>query len=159
MKTTNARVNAVFVRSPYNYDRRDAGRESSLKCRADEGRTQQQFKDECDINTIVRRFGITGHMPEGLPGNFGDFTDVADYQTALNKVRESGEMFMELPSDVRKRFHNNPYELMKFLSNEGNRAEAQKLGLVPVPAPVVKAPPMEVIVVPVEGVEAPSGAD
>lgn len=143
-----------FVRSPYNYVRRDASAASALDCSVDEGRTQQQFKDECDINVIVKRFGLTGMMPEGLPGNFGDFSDVDDYQTALNRVRESGETFMDLPSDLRKRFHNDPFELMKFLGNDANRVEAEKLGLVPVPAPIVKAPPMEVVVLPGDGNDA-----
>lgn len=151
------RLNAVFVRSPYNYVRCDASEESSLKCPPGEDRAQQQFKDECDINTIVARFGLTGRMPEGIPGSYGDFTEVVDFQTAMLAVREADEAFMSLPSDVRKRFHNNPQEMFVFLGKDENRAEAERMGLVAVPQPVVKAPPMEVVVVPVEGAAPPSG--
>lgn len=102
-----------------------------LACSVEEDMCQQSFKEECDINTIVRRFGLTGVMPETMrmPLN-GDFTNVPDFQTALNMVREASDEFMRLPAEVRKRFGNDPGELMVFLEDEKNREEAVKLGLV-----------------------------
>lgn len=156
-------MDKVFVRSPYNYDRRAASEETSLKIpRDEEDMAQQQYKDECDINTIMKRFGVTGELQGGnnFSVNVGDFTDVVDFHTAMGAVREATESFMQLPSSLRKRFNHDPGELLKFVADNSNYAEAQRLGLIPPPAPVVKAPPLEVRVVaepPSGGAAPPSG--
>lgn len=125
----------VFVRSPYNYDADEVSNETGLKCE-DESRAQQSFKDECDINEIVRRFGLTGE----LPGDFkmpqsGDFTFVTDYKSALDMVRAADEEFRRLPAEVRDRFMNDPGRLIEFVEDEKNRVEAEKLGLLKAPPP------------------------
>lgn len=95
---------------------------------------QQQFRDECDINTIVTRFGITGELPNGvnMPVS-GDFTGVVDFQSAMNLIRQSQEAFYELPADIRERFANDPARVIAFLDNPNNRDEAVKLGIVASP--------------------------
>lgn len=76
---------------------------------------QQQFADEVDVNTIVRRFGITREMPFGTAeGVYADFSGVTDYQSALDKISDARERFMGLPPDVRERFNNDPGELIEF---------------------------------------------
>ena len=55
--------NAIFLRTPYNYDRDAASNESGLACE-EPSLAQQHFKDECDINNILRQFNITGLLPE-----------------------------------------------------------------------------------------------
>lgn len=133
-------VSKPFVRTRFNYDRNLAGNESGLAC-SDPTRAQQQFAEECDINTIVRRFGVTGELPQSrqIPMN-GDFTEVVDYQTALHKLMEADAAFMELPSDVRKRFDNDPGKLVDFVSDPANKEEVRKLGLgrpeTPLPGPI-----------------------
>lgn len=108
-----------------------------LVCPAEEGKTQQQFKEEADINTLVRRFGLTGKLPDNVRVPVtGDFTDVKDFQTSLNAVINAQNSFMELPSAIRKRFANDPQALMEFMANPDNRDEAIKLGLVSKPAEV-----------------------
>lgn len=103
--------------------------------------TQQHFKDDCDINNIVRRFIDTGSWSDELATRrpmFGDFTQSHDYYEAQNIIAESKTLFEELPSALRKRFNNEPAEMLAFLENENNRQEAVALGLVnpdPVPAP------------------------
>lgn len=92
--------------------------------------THQSFKEECDINEIVRRFGLTGELPETpRPPLVGDFTGISDYQTALNAVLKAQEGFMEFPAELRARFAHDPQRLMDFLANKENDAEAIKLGL------------------------------
>ena len=54
-----------FVRNPYNYDMAAVSQETGLKCQ-DPSLAQQHMKDECDINVIVERFGVTGQLP-GAP--------------------------------------------------------------------------------------------
>lgn len=139
-----------FLRTPFNYDTDEASFQSGLAC-LEAGKTMQQFKEECDINTIVERFGITGELPENVRMPLsGDFTEaVTDYQTALNLVRAADEAFMELPAKVRERFSNDPQRLQTFLEDDNNREEARSLGLV-VPEPVAPPPPppIDVRVVP-----------
>lgn len=121
---------AVFLRTPYNYDVDEASNYSALVCE-DPSLAQQHAKDECDINTIVRRFGLTGELPSGVRApQYGDFTETTDYHTALSAVRAADAAFMQLPADVRTRFNNDPGALVDFVSNDANRAEAEKLGLV-----------------------------
>lgn len=127
MKTT-------FVRTAYNYDMDKASNETAISFVGTEDKAQQQFKDEVDINTIVRRFGLTGEMPDNYrPPQSGDFTGVTDYQSALNALIAADEAFLEIPAEVRERFANDPQKLMEFLANDKNRDEAVKLGLVQPP--------------------------
>ena len=49
----------VFVRNPYNYDMDKVSNETGLECK-DPSLAQQHMKDECDINTIVEQFRVTG---------------------------------------------------------------------------------------------------
>lgn len=130
-----------FVRNPYNYDTMQASDESALHC-LDESLTQQSFKDEADINTIVRRFGLTGQLPQDLQMPVsGDFTGISDYHTAMNMVLAAQDEFLRVPADVRARFQNDPAQLMAFLDDPANRAEAESLGLVTA-APAAPAAPV-----------------
>jgi len=119
-----------FLRTPYNYDPDAASTESGLHCE-DASLAQQHFKDECDINNILRQFNITGLLPEApLSPRYGDFTGIGDYHTALNQVIAAEDEFMRLPADLRARFDNDPAKLIDFLDIPENKNEAIKLGLV-----------------------------
>lgn len=128
----------------YLYDTVAASDESAIDCSGDPGRTQQNFKEEVDINTIVRRFGLTGQLPENvrIPLD-ADFLDVMDYQSAMNAIRAADESFMRMPADVRSRFNNDAGAFVAFCVDPANLDEARKLGLAPpkpaepVPGPVV----------------------
>jgi phage internal scaffolding protein len=122
--------NNVFLRTPYNYDKDAASNESGLHCE-DASLAQQHFKDECDINNILRQFNITGLLPEQpLSPRYGDFTGIGDYHSALNRVMAAQDEFEALPADIRARFDNDPAKLIEFLGDENNRPEAETLGLV-----------------------------
>lgn len=105
-------------------------RGSDLECK-DVSLTQQNFKDETDINVLLERFKVTGVMPAAvrLP-SYGDFTGVNDFRTAMDAVRNAMDGFMALPANLRARFENDPQRLLEFLSDENNRDEAVKLGLL-----------------------------
>lgn len=93
--------------------------------------TQQQFKEECDINEIVRRFGLTGQLPEvvRIPQS-GDFTGITDFKSAMDAVIAAEAKFMELPAAIRQRFGHDPQRLIDFMEDDKNLEEARKLGLV-----------------------------
>jgi len=119
-----------FLRTPYNYDTDAASNESGLHCE-DASLAQQHYKDECDINNILRQFNITGMLPEqAVSPRYGDFTGINDYHSALNQVIAAEDEFMSLPATLRARFENDPAQLIDFLDNPENKNEAIKLGLV-----------------------------
>jgi len=121
---------SIFLRTPYNYDTNAASNGSGLHCE-DATLAQQHFKDECDINNILRQFNVTGLLPEApLSPRYGDFTGISDYHTALNQVIAAEAEFMALPAQIRSRFENDPAKLIEFLENSENKDEAIKLGLV-----------------------------
>lgn len=112
------------------YDNHDAmSTQTGLKC-LDSSLTQQQFKEESDINTIVDRFMKTGHLPEpaSMP-QYVDYEGVFDFQSAMNVVRQADENFMRMDAKVRARFHNSPQEFLDFFANPDNVDEAVRLGL------------------------------
>lgn len=105
--------------------------ETGVACTKEEDMTQQSFKEESDINEIVRRFGLTGQMPADFRApQSGDFTGIYDFQSAMNAVRQAQESFDSLPANIRAKFDNNPQKMMDFLLDEKNVAEARELGLI-----------------------------
>lgn len=100
-------------------------------------KTQQQFKNQCDINNIMKKYqeqGIVTHK-NLYQGNYGDFDGSLDYNTMLQKVRESNEMFMSLPSSVRQEFNNDPHTFIEFVTNPSNNERMYELGLKDRPVP------------------------
>lgn len=95
-------------------------------------RTKQSFKDECDVNAIMRRFektGIIEHVNR-FQGNYGDFTQVPEnYHAAVNQVIAAQGMFMTLPARVRARFANDPGNFLAFMDDPANQEEMIALGL------------------------------
>lgn len=121
------------VRAWGQYDPDEVSDATGLRC-PDDGVTQQSFKDECDINVIVERFGLTGELPNGIAMPVsGDFSGIVDFQSAMNVVRQAQEAFMELPGEIRARFANDPQRVLEFLNDASNRDEAIKLGIVAKP--------------------------
>lgn len=95
-------------------------------------RTQKQFKDKVNINSIMAKYRKTGlieHVRK-TPGKYMDLTKLPDYQTALQTVIHAQNTFETIPANIRKRFNNDPAELISFLGDSKNMEEAIKLGLV-----------------------------
>lgn len=94
--------------------------------------TKQSFKDECDINTILKQFEKTGQVNhvQHIQPIYGDFSQVAHYHEALNAVRDADHAFSLLPSAVRERFKNDPANLLAFVNDDRNYDEALELGLL-----------------------------
>lgn len=93
--------------------------------------TQQQFKEQCDINNIIKQYTLTGELPLSKKvGQFLDVSNVQDYQTALNTVFEAQQAFDNLPSKIRSRFENDPNQLIAFIEDDANHEEALTLGLL-----------------------------
>ena len=119
-----------MFRTGFNYDRNAVSDDTGLKCE-DESLAIQSAEEEANINTIVRRFNLTGELPNDfrMPQS-GDFTGVPDFHTAMNLVVKAQEEFLKVPAQVRARFGNDPQAFMAFLEDDANREEAKRLGLL-----------------------------
>lgn len=94
--------------------------------------TQQHLKDQCDVNKILLKHyqtGIITHTNQAQ-GQSGDFSRFQDFRSNLEMVTNAMNQFNALPSQLRKRFANDPSNLMDFLQDPNNYDEAVKLGLV-----------------------------
>lgn len=104
-----------------------------------ESMTKQSFKDDCDVNRIMKRFqqtGIVDHVNK-FAGDYGDYTDLPQsYHEACNQVLEAESMFMSLPSTVRSHFDNDPGKFLAAVDGaaKGNgfhENELRELGVLP----------------------------
>lgn len=118
------------IRSRYNAGVRE-GWKSSVP-----SMTQQQFKDEADINYIVSMYDSSGVMPtfhgDGQPAQpvFGDFASLPDNaQEMYNRMIEAKNNFDSLPLEVRKRFNYDPAAFLDFVDNPENLDELVAMGL------------------------------
>lgn len=114
-----------------------------------ESMADQSFREECDINTIVKRFGITGNVGAPImPPALEEFGEIFDFQSAMNTLNAADRAFMSLDAEVRARFNNDPGRYVDFCSKvdrDGklvNLEEMRKLGLAleAPPAPVIPEP-------------------
>lgn len=91
--------------------------------------TKQSFKDECDVNVIMRRYEMTGLLPESRQdAQYGDVTGL-DYQEAMLLVADARSKFESLPARVRARFDNDPGAFLAYMEDP-DPAELKELGLL-----------------------------
>lgn len=95
-----------------------------------QGKTKQEFKEECDINNILAR-NERGETIEHLRQHgehYSDNTGV-DFQSAMNIVTATQQLFDTLPAHIRARVNNKPEEFLDFVQNPDNIEEMRELGL------------------------------
>lgn len=100
-------------------------------------RTRQEFKDECDVNKIMKRFemsGIIDHVAQMEP-HFTDIPEMGDFQDILNNVNAVTEGFMELPARVRAAFDNDALLFVEALQDPDAQDELVELGVIAGPEP------------------------
>lgn len=107
-------------------------------------RTQQQFKDDCDVNIIMEKYAKIGLQYSDLPeaiGAYADLTGIGDYKDMLDRVRLAEEAFKSLPAKVKSRFDQDPAKLISFLESTApdDINESYTLGLRQKPT----APPLD----------------
>lgn len=92
---------------------------------------KQSFAEETEINRIMARYaksGIVDHVSR-YRGNYGDFSEVTDYHSALLQVMEAREAFESLPAMIRAKFGNDPGSFLEFMQDPSNVEEIIELGL------------------------------
>ncbi len=120
--TTVSKNNKQIIRGAYDRKRVTIKFESYT-------RTKQSFKNDCDVNNIVRqhtRNKIPFHLPQAE--NFGFHTGL-DFRESVELVMQAQTMFDELPSHVRTQFQNNPGAFLDFVQDPDNADELVTMGL------------------------------
>ncbi|AXH75173.1 MAG: internal scaffolding protein [Microviridae sp.] len=102
--------------------------------------TKQEFKDDCDINNILRKYQRTGALNHfaKYAGTYGDFSP-RDLQESYDLLKRAQAMFDELPSSIRKEVAT-PEGFLSFVQNPDNKKRMAELGLVKAPTPPIVAP-------------------
>jgi len=96
-----------------------------------ESLTKQSFADEADIQNIVKR-ALRG-QPVTQTDKVAQYVDVSNlpsYMESLNTINALNQAFMSLDGLQRAAFHNNPENMVAFLSDPANYEKAVKLGIL-----------------------------
>jgi len=103
--------------------------------------TQQQFKDECDMNRIVKNAarGLAPRFAQGTP-HFADFTEVPDLMGYYQVIERAEIAFMSLPSGLRRELNNDPSRINTLTKDQIVRYKLGKV--VPGPTPSLEEPPL-----------------
>lgn len=104
--------------------------------------TRQEFADECDINTLMKRYEAHGTSVNNLlalPAQGGQYLDFANIPDTLlgymTFMQDAERAFMTLPALVRKEFDNNAYLFCEFASDPENLEQMRAWDLAPKAAP------------------------
>lgn len=94
-------------------------------------KTQQQFKDQCDVNNIIRKYNQTNEITHlaRTRGVYADISTIGDYADSLTKVMSAQEAFLTLPATVRRDFSNDPGQLLSFMKDPANFEKCVEYGL------------------------------
>lgn len=100
-------------------------------CDYAETMTQQQYKEECDINNIMKSYVQTGELPlKQRVGQFLDVSNVGSFHEMMDQVIAAEDAFMQFPAQLRSKFENDPQKMFEYLSDDKNYDEAVSLGLL-----------------------------
>jgi hypothetical protein len=130
------KANKIPFKTPYN------GRVACSFETTGESMTQEHFKEETEILNIIRRHdrnGVIDHINKGS-AIYGDFSEITDYRDMIHKLREADSAFAQVPSDIRKRFENDPAKFFNFVTDSANHDALAEMGLVMKKEPVSKEP-------------------
>lgn len=130
----------ITYRNQYDFANDRLTREETDLDTFEETLTIQDAPDS-DINDLMRRFGVQDGsvLPASMgvvdPTHYGDFSDMPDLRTALDRTRSAEDAFAQLPAKLRARFNNDPYQLHTWVHRTENLEEAITLGLLARKAP------------------------
>ena len=112
----------MMVRTPYNYDRDEVSKNTALVFN-DETLTQQNFKDDADLNIMIRKYGVLP-VQEVNWDEFDSSVIPSDYHQLQNQLIEADQAFMGLPAELRSQVDNDPAKLLALISQQEAEAKA-----------------------------------
>ena len=100
----------TYQRSNGTYGVRSINTEPSM--------TQQQFKQDCDVNYIMDKFLKTGTIThvKAQPGKYLDLVEMPDYNESHLTIARANSAFAELDARVRQEFDNDPAKFIAYRS-------------------------------------------
>lgn len=165
--TTDGEVKPIFFKTPFNHDRDAESAASALLCQ-DKSLTQQQFKEEADINFILERYRASQQIPPiALPEHYLDLTERPSWHEIQTRLADANKTFYLLPPEIRAEHLNNPArwaDQVVAATDAGDRAKLRALGLdapdpTEPPTPTVETPAAVPADAPPSGApKAPGGA-
>ncbi|AXQ66111.1 MAG: internal scaffolding protein [Microviridae sp.] len=130
----------VKFKTPYG-DRTRSGFETT-----GDSLTQQSHAVAADVRNIIKQYDRTGLIANVNKGiaQYGDYSEINEYQESLNMVMEANESFAELPSHIREQFNNNAGLFFEFATDPKNSEKMIKMGLKE--APIIETDPNQNVV-------------
>lgn len=110
-------------------------------------KTQQNQKDNCDINKIYKHFQKYGVIPENVAVRTPKFQDnsmIPSFQEAQNMMQEASAAFEKIPLEIRKLCDHNPAKVMDFIHDPQNKAYLEKYGMLAKPK-VAEPDPLDLL--------------
>ena len=105
-------------------------------------RTKVSEKNQANVNVIMQKYAKTGvitHLNTQQP-RYG-FAPAMDFKTAADLVIATQNKFMELPSEVRKKFGNSAETFLEALEDPNSVQILSDAGLLDQPAEELSEPP------------------
>ncbi len=93
-----------------------------------DGRTKQAFKNETDINQILKRAqksGTISHLNKH-EARYGDFAGF-DFFEAQLQLAKGATIFADLPVELRREFNQNPGEFFDYVNDPDHKDRLKKL--------------------------------
>ena len=115
-------------------------------------KTKQSFAANLDVNNIVKLHPnldpseVTDNQIKTILANpdlYGEYDSEHDFATALNIVNRAKEQFDTLPSALRRRFKEDPYEFLSYVNDKNNLEEMKSFGLLKEEIPSTNIPVVE----------------
>ena len=95
-----------------------------------DAKTKQGFKDQCDINKILKKAEIQGglsHVEKYPEAVYGEFDGTMDLLTARSRLDKANAIFQELPAEVRGEFGHDALKFVAFANQPENVGKLAEL--------------------------------
>lgn len=82
-----------------------------------DGRTKEAFKDQCDINKILKKAAIKGglsHVQKYPEAVYGEFDPSLDLFVARERIAQAERIFADLPAEIRREFGNDAVKFIEY---------------------------------------------
>lgn len=76
---------------------------TTIDCTAAEDMTRQEFKDEADVNVVLRKFGI-GALTTMRHPMFGNYDENIQFQDMMASIEPARRAYDDLPLELRQRY-------------------------------------------------------
>jgi len=97
-----------------------------------DSKVEQHHAPQAETSSIVNRHAPGQYIGDPRATRKPMFLDIPSesFHESLNRVCDVQNAFGSLPARIRGIFHNDPFQLLRFVENPENRSKALKMGLV-----------------------------